>query len=113
MCVWSDMTRKLIAGAVAIAAVATVPAQAAQTKTVAVKNNSFSPGSVSIKKGDTVAWKWTQGGIAHNVTPAKGGAGSRTTSTKGYRFTKKFTKAGTFTYVCTIHSSMKSTVRVS
>ena len=76
--------RKLIAGAAVVAAaVAVVPAQAASTKTVAVKNNAFSPGSVSVKKGDTVAWRWTQGGISHNVTPAKGGPGSRTTSQKG------------------------------
>ena len=27
--------------------------------------------------------------------------------------TRTFTKAGTFTYVCTIHSSMKSVVKVS
>lgn len=106
------MTRKLLAGAVAIAAVAVVPAQAAQTKTVAVKNNAFSPATVSIKKGDKVTWRWTQGGVSHNVTPAKGGAGSRTTATKGYTFTKTFTKAGTFTYVCTLHSAMKSTVKV-
>jgi plastocyanin len=107
--------RKLIAGAVVVtaAAAAVVPAQAASTKTVAVKNNAFAPGSVSIKKGDTVAWRWTQGGVGHNVTPAKGGAGSRTTSKKGYTYTKKFTKAGTFTYVCTIHPSMKSAVKVS
>jgi plastocyanin len=107
------MTRKLIAGAVAIAAVAAVPAQAAQTKTVAVKNNSFSPSSVAIKKGGKVSWKWTQGGVAHNVTPAAGGSGSRTTSQKGFTFTKTFSKAGTFRYVCTLHSSMKMTVKVS
>ena len=68
---------------------------------------------MSIKKGDTVASRWTQGGVNHNVTPAKGGAGSRTTDKKGYTFTKTFTKAGTYTYVCTIHSSMRSTVKVS
>jgi len=108
------MTRTLIAGAAALAAaVAVVPAHAATTKTVAVKNNAFSPSTVSIKKGDTVAWRWTQGGVNHNVTPAKGGSGSRTTDKKGYTFTKTFTKAGTFTYVCTLHSSMKSTVKVS
>jgi plastocyanin len=98
---------------VAAAAAAVVPAQAASTKTVAVKNNAVSPGTVSIKRGDTVAWRWTQGGVDHNVTPAKGGAGSRTTDQKGYTFTKKFTKAGTFVYVCTIHSSMRTTVKVS
>ena len=48
--------------------------------------------------GFSLAWRWTQGGVGHNVTPAKGGAGSRTTSKKGYTYTKKFTKAGTFTY---------------
>lgn len=107
------MTRTLIAGAAVLAAaVAVVPAHAASTKTVSVSNNAFSPATVSIKKGDSVTWRWTQGGVGHNVTPAKGGAGSKTTSKKGYTFTKKFTKAGTYTYVCTIHSSMKSTVKV-
>ncbi len=92
---------------------AVAPAHAGTTKTVAVKNNSFSPSSVNIKKGGKVSWKWTQGGVAHNVTPAAGGSGSRTTSQKGYTFTKKFSKAGTFRYVCTLHSSMKMTVKVS
>ena len=45
--------------------------------------------------------------MPHNVTPASGGAGSKTSSKKGFTFTKTFTKAGTFRYVCTIHSSMK------
>ena len=92
---------------------AVAPAQAGTTKTVAVKNNSFSPSSVAIKKGGKVSWKWTQGGVAHNVTPGAGGSGSRTTSQKGYTFTKTFKMAGTFRYVCTLHSSMKMTVKVS
>ena len=109
------MTRKLVAVAVTAfaAAVAAVPAHAGATKTVAVKNNSFSPSSVSIHKGDKVTWKWTQGGVPHNVTPASGGAGSATSSKKGFTFTKTFSKKGTFKYVCTIHSSMKMTVKVS
>jgi plastocyanin len=110
------MLRKLSAVAVAASlatAVAVVPAQAGSTKTVSVKNNSFSPGSVSIKKGGKVTWKWTQGGVPHNVTPAKGGKGSATSSKKGFTYSKTFSKAGTFKYVCSIHSSMKSTVKVS
>jgi plastocyanin len=109
------MLRKLSAAAVAAAlatAVAVVPAQAGSTKTVSVKNNAFSPTSVSIKKGGKVTWKWTQGGVPHNVTPASG-AGSATSSKKGFTFTKTFSKAGTFKYHCTIHSSMKMTVKVS
>jgi plastocyanin len=106
------MTRKLAVAAVAAFAVAVVPAHAASSKTVAVKNNAFSPTSVNIKKGDKVVWKWTQGGVNHNVTPAKGGAGSATTSKKGFTYSKTFTKAGTFSYVCTLHSNMKVTVKV-
>ena len=111
------MLRKLSAAVVAASlatAVAVVPAQAGSTKTVSVKNNAFSPGSVSIKKGGKVTWKWTQGGVPHNVTPANGNPGSKTSSKKGFTFTKAFPKAGTFKYVCTIHpAAMKMTVKVS
>jgi plastocyanin len=110
------MLRKLSAAVVAASlatAVAVVPAHAGSgAKTVSVKNNSFSPTSVSVKKGGKVTWKWTQGGVPHNVTPA-GGAGSATSSKKGFTFSKTFSKAGTFKYHCTIHSSMKMTVKVS
>ena len=107
------MTRKLAVAAVAAFAVTAVPAHAGATKTVSVKNNSFSPGSVSIKKGDKVVWKWTQGGVPHNVTPAKGGKGSATSSKKGFTYAKTFASAGSFSYVCTLHSGMKVTVKVS
>jgi plastocyanin len=105
-----------LAAAAAVAAigagVAVGPAQAGASKTVAVKNNAFSPTSVSIHKGDKVTWKWTQGGVPHNVTPASG-SGSKTSSKKGFTFSKTFSKKGTFKYVCTIHSNMKVTVKVS
>jgi plastocyanin len=108
------MIRKLAAATTLVAAIAVVPAHAATSKTVAVKNNAFSPGTVKIHKGDKVVFKWTQGGVPHNVTPTSGAAGSATSAKKGFTFAKKFTKAGTFKYVCTIHpSQMKVTVKVS
>jgi plastocyanin len=110
------MVRKLAVMAVVAsigATAAVVPAHAGASKTVAVKNNALSPTTVKIHRGDKVVWKWTQGGVPHNVTPANGGAGSRTTSKKGFTFTKTFSRAGTFKYVCTIHSSMRVTVKVS
>jgi len=108
------MRRTFTAVAAATAlGLAVAPAHAGTTKSVAVKNNAFSPSPVNIKKGGKVSWKWTQGGVSHNVTPAAGGSGSRTTSQKGYTFTKTFSKGGTFRYVCTLHSSMKMTVKVS
>jgi plastocyanin len=106
------MIRTLAAVAVTAFAVAAVPAHAGSTRTVAVKNNAFSPTSVSIHKGDKVTWKWTQGGVGHNVTPANGGRGSATMSEKGSTFTKAFSKRGSFRYVCTIHPGMRVTVKV-
>src|SRR3954449_11594269 len=109
------MLRKLSAAVVAASlatAVAVVPAQAGSAKTVSVKKKAFSPTTVNVKKGAKVTWKWTQGGVPHNVTPGSG-AGSATSSKKGFTFTKTFSKAGTFKYHCTIHSSMKMTVKVS
>ena len=103
----------VVSEAVPATAVAVVPAQAGSSKTVSVKNNSFSPGTVSIKKGGKVTWKWTQGGVPHNVTPSSGGKGSATSSKKGFTYSKTFSSAGTFKYVCSIHSSMKVTVKVS
>jgi len=111
------MLRKLGAVAATAAvgvAVAVVPAHAGSSKTVSVKNNAFSPKTVNVKKGGKVVWKWTQGGVPHNVTPANGNPGSKTSSKKGFTFTKAFPKAGTFKYVCTIHpAAMKMTVKVS
>ena len=112
-----SMLRKL-AGAAAAAAIAVgvvvVPAQAGSTKTVSVKNNAFSPTSLKIKKGTKVTWKWTQGGVPHNVTPTSGGKGSSTSSKKGFTYSKTFTKAGTYKFDCTIHpTQMKITVKVS
>src|SRR3954451_6957980 len=111
------MLRKLAAVAATVTATvglaaAVVPAHAGSSKAVSVKNNGFSPGSVAIAKGGKLTWKWTQGAVPHNVTPARG-YGSKTSSKKGTTFTKTFTKAGTFKYHCTIHSSMKMTVKVS
>jgi plastocyanin len=111
------MVRKLagVAVAAALAAgVAVLPAQAASSKTVSVKNNAFSPTSLKIKKGTKVTWKWTQGGVPHNVTPTSGGKGSSTSSKKGFTYSKTFTKAGTYKFRCTIHpSQMNITVKVS
>jgi plastocyanin len=109
------MIRKLATTA-AVAAIAVgasvVPAHAGSAKTVAVKNNAFSPTTVHVKKGGKVVWKWTQGGVPHNVTPAGGGGGSATSSRKGFTYAKTFKKAGTYRYLCTIHSNMRMTVKV-
>lgn len=85
---------------------------AAATKRVGVFNNRFSPGKVSVGRGSTVVWTWRDGGVRHNVTPARG-RGSKTSSRRGHRFSHAFRRRGTFRYSCTIHpSTMRMTVKV-
>lgn len=100
----------------AVASGATIPAlassggHAAATHSVTLKSVRFHPGTLSIKRGDTVTWLWEDKGIEHNVTSS--GFKSKT-MTKG-SFSVRFTRAGTFNYRCTIHAAegMKGSIVV-
>jgi plastocyanin len=93
--------------ALAVTAFAVVPAQSA-TRGVSVKDNVFSPKSLSVSKGTTVKWTW-RGRAAHNVT-FRGSAHSRTQTSGSY--SHKFSNKGTFAYRCTIHAGMVGAIRV-
>jgi plastocyanin len=106
--------KKTIAGAAAAAMAAgalAVPAFAA-TKTVQVKDNKFAPTSITVSKGTTVKWVW-KGKAPHDVTVTKGPAKFKSKIQSKGSFSKKLTKKGTYSIVCTIHApGMKMTVRV-
>ncbi len=105
--------KKLVAGGVAVvvAGALAVPALAA-TKTVQVKDNKFVASAITVKKGTTVKWVW-KGKAPHDVTVSKGPAKFKTSPKTSGSFSKKLTKAGTYTIVCTIHApGMKMTVKV-
>jgi plastocyanin len=80
------------------------------TKKVAVKGLTFTPKSISVKKGTTVKWTWKTGGVPHNVV----GKGFKSKTAATVTFSKKFTKKGTYKYVCSIHKAqgMTGTVKV-
>jgi len=102
--------RKLLAVPLAVGALVVLlvaPASSA-TRSVSVKDNFFSPKSVTVSKGTTVKWKWA-GRAAHNVT-FRGSAHSRTQTSGSY--SHKFSNKGTFAYRCTIHAGMVGTIRV-
>ena len=107
------MKKLVAAGAAATVAAGAlaIPALAA-TKTVQVKDNVFVAKKITVSKGTTVKWVW-KGKAPHNVTVTKGPAKfSSKTFVRG-NFSKKLTKAGTYTIVCTIHApGMKMTIRV-
>jgi plastocyanin len=100
--------RKLLALPLAVGALAVLlVAPADSATTVSVKDNFFTPKSVTVKKGATVTWKWG-GRVAHNVT-------FRTTHSKTQSkgsFSVKFNNKGTVPYRCTIHPGMVGTIVV-
>ncbi len=89
------------AGALAVAGRSPIGAHGARSRTVVLENIRFNPSALSINRGDTVTWVWRDGSTEHNVTAS--GFHSRT-QTRG-SFTVRFTRAGTFSYRCTIHAA--------
>jgi plastocyanin len=91
----------LVVGLVVLSATAALAA----TKSVGVTKSGtkfkFNPATLSIKKGDTVKWSWS-GRVPHNVS----GPGFRSKTATRVTFSRKFTKAGTFKVVCTIHQAL-------
>ena len=88
-----------------------VPASASKNTTVTIQDFSFAQPLVNIKKGDTVVWT-NKDSAPHTVTGDSGGPSSPTINSNGsYSF--KFDTAGTFSYHCAFHPSMKAKVVVS
>jgi plastocyanin len=85
-------------------------ARASASATVTMGDFFFSPASVSIAVGDTVTWRNT-GQAPHNAT-ADDGSFKTPTINQGQSTSHRFTQAGSFSYICTIHPQMKGTVRV-
>jgi plastocyanin len=93
--------------ALALALAALVPAvalglgSAASSHSVVIKEIRFHPGTLTIRRGDSVTWLWRDGGERHNVTFR-----SVRSHTMGHgSFTVRFTHSGTFSYRCTIHEA--------
>lgn len=89
---------------------------------VTVNDFYFGPDTVTIKKGQTVKWVWSEANTyPHDVHLKQGPKGlkerasysTRTTAVAGARFKKTFERPGTYHYICTIHPTlMKLTLTV-
>ena len=94
----------------AAAPAATTPAAAASgTLAVSMKNIQFAPKSVTAKVGQTVKWT-NDDSVDHNVTATSGETFKSSTFGQGATYSHKLTKAGTISYVCTIHPGMAGTI---
>ena len=77
---------------------------------IRVADFSFSPAETTIAPGQTVTW--TNDGQVEHTVKGSGFFSSRALGT-GQKFSLRFTKAGRFPYICTLHpSQMRGTVVV-
>jgi plastocyanin len=85
-------------------------ARAAGSQTVPIKGFAFKPATVTVNVGDTVTWT-NQDSASHTATASDGSFDTGNLS-KGASGSHKFSQAGSFAYICSIHPNMKGTVVV-
>jgi plastocyanin len=95
-----------------VGALAAGTAGAANTTTIKVGDNFFSPTKKTVTVGDTVVWKWN-GSNTHNVTVTSGPQKFNSSDQSSGTYTRLFTKAGTYKIICTFHPGMEMTLKVN
>jgi plastocyanin len=103
-------SRWFIAGAIAVASIMLVggAVAVAANRSVAISGFAFAPASLTINVGDRVTWR-NSDSVTHTATA---GAFDTGDIDPGASASVRFTKPGTYRYVCTPHPSMKGTIRV-
>jgi plastocyanin len=91
-------------------------AKSARTERVSVRDDRFSPKSLSVRRRTKVVWRW-RGDNPHNVrfrrVPSGASKRGSETQTSG-RFARTLRDRGRYRYVCTIHEDigMTGSIRV-
>ncbi|MDP2659636.1 MAG: cupredoxin family copper-binding protein [Dehalococcoidia bacterium] len=96
------------APALATAAAGVAPAGAVTD--VTIQGFAFGPKTLTVPVGTTVRWT-NQDSAAHTASSTKGAFDSGNLA-QGQSFSFKFTQAGSYDYVCKIHSNMTGTITV-
>ena len=80
------------------------------THTVTIEGMRFQPDALAVSRGDTIVWV-NKDLVPHTATSKAGSFDSKTIQVdKSWKYTMR-TK-GTFAYICTLHPTMKGTLRV-
>ena len=79
---------------------------------VKMQNIAFAPKSVTVKGGQKITWT-NEDTVDHNVTSQSGETIQSSNFGKGGTFSFTPKKAGTISYVCTIHPGMDGTITVT
>lgn len=106
------------AGSVAGAGVASAPsASAAATRTVRVADNFFAPRRLTVRRGTTIRWRWSNANAdTHDVFLRRRPKGVRRFSSPPaathFSYRRKLRKPGVYRLICTFHQGMAMRVRV-
>ena len=82
------------------------------TVTIDMKNIKFAPQDATVKVGQTVKWV-NQDAVDHDVQAKSGADFKSELFGNGKSFEWKADKAGTVSYVCTVHPGMVGTLKVT
>jgi plastocyanin len=108
--------RRLLLSAVAtlalggVALAQTSAPSTAPAPIVHIKNLAYTPDTLTVAAGQTV--RFIQDDETPHTVTATDKSFDSAGLTQGANWTYTFAKAGTYTYVCTYHSSMKGTIVV-
>jgi plastocyanin len=116
----------IVAMGVAAFAVAPVASDAAKAKkpkprTVKVEDNptyALAPGTLTVKKGTTIVWKWQSSNFdSHDVELKKRPKGAKKfhsdIASTDFTFKRKLTVKGKYTVICSLHPfDMRQTITV-
>ncbi len=80
-------------------------------ETINIKDFTFNPATINIKKGTTVIWT-NQDSTKHTVTSDSGSELDSELLAKGETYSHQFNQTGTFNYHCTPHPFMEAKVIV-
>ena len=88
------------------------PAQSnAIVQTIDISDFAFTPGVITIKKGDTITWI-NQDAASHTITSDDGSELDSSSLPQGGSYSHTFNTAGEYSYHCKIHPPMKGKVIV-
>ena len=77
---------------------------------ITIRNYAYGSGLMSISQGDTVTWT-NQDSVSHDVVVTNGPVKFRSPMlTKGKSWSYTFSKAGAYSYTCSVHPDMRGTI---
>ena len=111
------MRKLLVVSLIAVASAVLATQALAATRSVKVGDDYFvrkgSVPTVTVRKGTTVTWRFA-GKDLHNVKVSKGPAKFGSSYKDSGTFSKRLTRTGTYTIVCSIHQpDMKMRLKVT